>query len=426
MAITLITGPANAGKARAVLDAVRADAAGEAEPLLIVPTRADVESYRRELAAGGVVWGVRVETFQGLFAEVLRRSRVATRALTPLLRERVLAAVAVRTCATPLLASRPGFIRALTALVGELEVARVTPQRLRAALAAWTDAEEANGRERRAVELRAEELGALFDGYHELLEELGRSDPDRRVTLALDALRRSPGLWGATPVHLYGFDDLTPLQLDTIQTLGCVADAPLSVSLAYEAGRVAFAGRAGAFQTLLPWAAEHRKAVRRAEYYAPLAREGLHRLERGLFEPRERGVDGQLDAAGALRLLEGGSPRAELELVAAEIRALLDDGMAPRDIAVVHRSPHAVAEVLAEVLEEFEVPFALPMRLPFCHTSLGRALCGLLGAALEDQPGLGNGGLLEGSIWSQQWWAAGGSVWSQQWWAAGGSVWSQQ
>jgi len=440
MAITLITGPANAGKARAVLDAVRADAAGEAEPLLIVPTLADVESYRRELACDGVVWGVRVERFQGLLAEVVRRAGVRTPPLTPLLRERVLAAVAARTCAMPELAARPGFVRALALLVGELEVERVTPQRLHRALALWaaaagTNGHEPSGREPRAgqpraeqlraeelsarelrgeelraeelrsEELRAEELSALFSGYHELLGELGRADPDQRVTEALDALRRSPALWGGTPVHLYGFDDLTRLQLDTIETLGRVADAPLSVSLAYEAGRVAFAGRAGTFQTLLPWAAEHRVLLARAEYYAPLAREGLHRLERLLFEPLER--EGRLvelaarqaqqqpDPAGALRLLEGGSPRAELELVAGEIRALLDDGMAPRDIAVVHRSPGAVAELLAEVLEEFDVPFALSQRLPFCHTSLGHALCGLLAAALEEQPGLAAAGRLE-------------------------------
>jgi hypothetical protein len=426
MAITLITGPANAGKARAVLDAVRADAAAEAEPLLIVPTHADVESYRRELACDGVIWGVRVERFQGLLAEVMRRSGVAARPLTPLLRERVLAAVAARICATPELATRPGFVRSLVALVGELEVERVTPQRLKRALAVWSGAAGGDGRELpveerhaeglraepHAEELRAEELGALFAGYHELLEELGRSDPDQRATQALDALRRSPGLWGETPVHLYGFDDLTPLQLDTIETLGRVADAPLTVSLAYEAGRVAFAGRAGAFQTLLPWAVEHRVLPARAEYYAPMARQALHHLERQLFEPlprrpfgshesgaqpglSEREETGRLDPAGALRLLEGGSPRAELELVAGEIKALLDDGMAPRDIAIVHRSPSAVAELLGEVLEEFEVPFVLPVRLPFCRTSLGHALCGLLAAASEGLPGVADGGRLE-------------------------------
>ena len=36
------------------------------------------------------------------------------------------------------------------------------------------------------------------------------------------------------------------------------------------------------------------------------------------------------DAAGAVRLLEGGGERAELELVAGEVRALLDEGIGPR------------------------------------------------------------------------------------------------
>ncbi|HEY7951892.1 MAG TPA: hypothetical protein VID70_02830, partial [Solirubrobacteraceae bacterium] len=214
MAITLITGPANAGKARAVLDAVRADVAGEAEPLLIVPTQADVESYRRELAVEGIVWGVRVERFRGLLAEVVRRAGVDARPLTPLLRERLLTAVAARRSVTPELATRPGFVRALAALVAELEVERVTPVRLRRALDAWVAAEQERGD---GSQRRADELKALFSAYHDLLKELGRSDPEQRAVLALDALRRSPGLWGATPVRIYGFDDLTRLQLDTIE-----------------------------------------------------------------------------------------------------------------------------------------------------------------------------------------------------------------
>jgi PD-(D/E)XK nuclease superfamily len=380
MAITLITGPANAGKARAVLDAVRVDAARELEPLLIVPTHADVERYRRELAEGGVR-GARVERFEGLLAEVVRRAGVATRALTPLLRRRVLAAVAARRSVNPELAARPGFVRALAALVGELEVERVTPGRLRQALAVWVAAEQDGGHDRRAEELRA-----LFAGYHELLERLGRSDPDQRTAAALDAIRRTPALWGGTPVHLYGFDDLTRLQLDAIETLGRIVDAPMTVSLAYEPGRVAFAGRAGAFQTLLPWASEHRALSARAEYYAEAARSVLHHLERGLFE--QPPSQWQLDPGQSLRLLEGGSPRAELELVAGEIAALLDRGFVAGEIALVHRSPHTIAQLVAEVLDDLEIPFAMPRRLCFDHTSLGHALCGLLAAALGGQPGV--------------------------------------
>jgi hypothetical protein len=377
VALTLITGPANAGKARAVLDAVRARAARGEEPLLVVPTHADVERYRRELAEDGLVWGVRVERFQGLLAEVVCRAGVSERPLSSLQRERVLAAVAVRTCAPPELATRPGFVRALAALVDELEVTRVTPRRLRSALQKWA----ASG----GQHLRAEELSALFEGYHELLGELGRCDPDQRAVRALDALRRAPALWGGTPVMLYGFDDLTRLQLDAVETLARVVEAPVTVSLAYEPGRVAFAGRAGAFQTLLPWASEHRALQARAEYYAAGSRAALHHLERGLFEPGP--PDAPVDPVGAVRMLEGGSPRAELELVAAEIRALLDAGVAPGEVAIAHRSPSTVAELLREVLEAYEIPFALPIRLPFSHTALGSALCGLLAASLGGEEG---------------------------------------
>ena len=74
MPITLITGPANAGKAREVMDAVRGHLARGEEPLLLVPTRADVERYRRELALEGTVLGARVERFEGLIGEMVRRA----------------------------------------------------------------------------------------------------------------------------------------------------------------------------------------------------------------------------------------------------------------------------------------------------------------------------------------------------------------
>ena len=50
MPITLVTGPANSGKAQVVMEAVRRHLAHGEEPLLVVPTRADVEHYLRELA----------------------------------------------------------------------------------------------------------------------------------------------------------------------------------------------------------------------------------------------------------------------------------------------------------------------------------------------------------------------------------------
>jgi RecB family exonuclease len=466
MPLTLVTGPANAGKARVVMDALRAhDARGE-QPLLVVPTRADVERYRSELARGGLVEGVRVERFGGLLAEVLRRAAArgavgTERPLGRLALDRVLAAAWERARsggpharvggaaaeetaalqhapgeshtqgassnsvhANPVRAT-PGVVRALAALVGELEVARVSPARLREALEAWVAADPAHAP-------RARELAEFYAQYRRASEELERAGPERRAALALDALRRTPAAWGATPVLLYGFDDLAGLQLDTVETLGVVVDAPVTVSLAYEPGRVAFAGRGDTFQRLRPLAVVHHEVGSRADYYAPAAlaetgmladsgmlaetgirAEGaclpasvkrvspqsvegacppasvaLHHLERFLFESGPPAVS----AAGAVRLLEGGGERAEFELVAEEIRGLLERGVPAGEIAVAHRAPGSVAELMGEVFRARGVPFALERRMPFVHTALGRALVGLLTAAFPagEDTGVGN------------------------------------
>jgi ATP-dependent helicase/DNAse subunit B len=370
--ITLITGPANAGKAREVMRAVGRHAAHGVEPLLIVPMRADAEHYRRELAREGLVLGARVERFEGLIGEAVRRAGVAEAVLGRVARERVLAKVAAGS--EDGARSTPGFVRVLARIVGELEVQRVTPARLEAALQAWeaVDGARAAG--------GAEDLGRCFGEYRRVLQRIGRTDQERRAVQALDALRRKPALWGATPVLVYGFDDFGALQLDAIETLGVVVDAPVTVSLTYEPGRTAFAGRAGTFETLAPLAAEHRQLRARAEYYAPSARTALHHLERSLFESGATRVD----AGRAVRLLEGGGERAELELVAGEVRTLLDGGMKPGEIAVVHRSPSTVADLLGEVFGAVRIPYAIERRVPFVNTATGGALVGAVRCATAD------------------------------------------
>jgi ATP-dependent helicase/DNAse subunit B len=367
MPITLITGPANAGKAREVLGAVRGHMAHGEEPLLVVPTRADVERYRRELALEGAVLGARVERFEGLIGEIVRRAGVSEPVLGRVARGRVLAKVAAGG-GDDASRSTPGFVSALAATVAELETQRVTPARLEAALKAWTSADGAG-----AV-AGARELGRIYGEYRELLQRIGRTDPERRAARALDALRLEPALWGATPVLMYGFDDFGALQLDAIETLGAVVGARVTVSLTYEPGRTTFAGRAGTFETLRPLAAEHRRLEARAEHYALDVRDALHHLERSLFEPGA----GRRRAGEAVRLLEGGGERAELELIGGEVRALLDGGMRPEEIAVVHRTPGAVAELLGEVFAALGIPYALERRIPFANTAIGAALIGAL------------------------------------------------
>src|SRR5258705_13480610 len=92
--LKLVTGPANSAKAAVVLDGVRG--ALDRDPLLVVPTAADAERYRRELADGGAVFGPRVVRFAGLIDEAARRGALPARPLGDVARPRVAAAVAQR------------------------------------------------------------------------------------------------------------------------------------------------------------------------------------------------------------------------------------------------------------------------------------------------------------------------------------------
>jgi ATP-dependent helicase/DNAse subunit B len=376
MPLSLITGPANAAKARVVLDAARARAA--ASPLLVVPTFPDVERYRRELASGGAVLGVRVERFSGLLRELARRGGVRGDTLTPLQRER---AAAAAVAATPLerlagAARTPGFAPALVHLAEELGESRIEPPRFVRALRDWAGDDAG----RRAY---ADELGALVLAYRRVQERTGRRDRPRHVTAALDALRLDPARWGATPVFLYGFDDLSPLQRDVVDTLANAVGAEVMLSLTFEPGRAAFAARATLHQELLALGASEQRLEASAEYYAPAARATLHHLERGLYEP-----DGERAApdpgAPAVLAFEGGGERAEVELVAAEVARLIGAGTPPEEIAVVHRGLDQAAALVDQVFRAYGLPIALDRRIAAGHTALGRGLVALLRCALLD------------------------------------------
>lgn len=395
--ISLVTGPANSGKANVVLDAVRAHSALGREPLLVVPTAADQARYRRELASGGVVLGVRVERFEGLLAEAAARAGIDRAAIGPAAREHTIARLS---------GARPGLAAALAHTVAELETRRIAPSRLRAAVRTLADGEGDTGpaAEARSAGSSRAMLGTqssraalrrlcdVYERYRAALEAGASVDRELRAVGALDALRRTPALWGQTPVLLYGFDDLTELQLDAVETIGAVVDAAVTVSLTYEPGRLAFAGRGATFQRLLPLAHEHTELEPRADYYAPAARVPLHHLERSLLDGRDSMPDGapaRVAPQGAVRLLQGGSPRAELELVAEEASALLAQDVPAHEIAIVHRSPERIAGLLAEVLEDHRIPFAMRRRTRFAETAIGRAAIGLLrcctaGGTLDD------------------------------------------
>ncbi len=370
MPLTLVLGPANSAKAGHLLAAYAAAAPRGA--LLVVPNAQDARHYRRELAGQGSVLGS-VLTFSGLCFELAARVGYQARRLSQLQRERLLtrAIVGARLDLLSEAAAHPGFIGAAGELIAELERSLITPQRFASAMQAWARADE-----RRATYAR--DVASIYLGYARELDRVGWVDGDLYAWRALDALRRAPGRWGAAPVFFYGFDDLHPLQRDAVETLSRVADVEVTVSLTYEAGRAALAARAEVVEELRPLADRVLELPALDEHYSPGSRAALHHLERSLFESPPHSVD----AGEAVRLLEAGGQRAEAELLAAEVRALLRAGVPADQIAIVYRSPRAVAPLLEHVFRQYGLALASDYELPFAQTTLGRAVLALAKCAL--------------------------------------------
>jgi ATP-dependent helicase/DNAse subunit B len=392
--LTLVTGPANAAKAGEVLGAYAAHAPHGA--LLVVPTSQDVRHYQRELAtrADGAGAGLgEVRTFDGLIAVIAERVGVAASRLSTLQRARVLATVLQRLRRDGLdalgaSAEGAGFAQAAGELVAELERSLITPQRFTVALRAWAAQDV-----RRVPFTR--DLGRLYSAYASELERLGRVDHELLAWRALDALRQLSGAgaspWGRDAVYVYGFDDLTPLERDAVETLARLPGVQVTVSLTYEPGHPALIARSETVEALRPVAAEVIALPASDAYYAPASRAVLHRLERRLFadadpnaDPELVDEDPELDHDGeVVTLLEAGGERAEAELVAGEILDLHRRGVAFEEIVVVYRSPARAAAVLERVFADYGIALSARTERPLAQTPLGRALLGAARCALH-------------------------------------------
>ena len=372
MALHLVTGPANAAKAGAVLGPLRERL--HEEPVLVVPSFEDVEHSQRELAERGAMFGARVLRFKWLYELIAERAGYVARAASDLQR-RLIVEQSIKDADLQVMAAsadRPGFARAAERFVTELESSMVEAPRFIRAMRDWAG----DGPRRRY----ADEVGEVYRRYREGLDAAGLVDADLFAWRALEALGSEPERWGATPVFFYGFDDFTPLEREALRVLADRAEADVTVSLPYEPGREAFKATASLREELVAMGAEvtHLEAV--SDHYAEGSRPALHALERGLFET----VGGEADPGDAVRVHVAGGERAELELCGAEVLALLRQGTAPGDIAVVMRDPERYGSLVEQVFGAYGIPYSIDRSLPLAHTGLGRGLLALLRSAGPD------------------------------------------
>jgi ATP-dependent helicase/DNAse subunit B len=352
MALTLLAGPANAGKVALLLERYLASLGQE--PFLIVPNRSDVDRVERELLAScGALLAGEIGTFDDLFARVARaesggRRPVATDAQRALIVRRVLARASLNGWTRS--ARFAGFADALSAALGELESGLVDPDDLDS------------------------DLAGLYAGYRDELDRLGLWDRDLQRRAAAERLAGGLGAWEGRPVFAYGFEDLTGAQWALLEALA--GRAEVTVSLPYEPGRPAFASLERTADDLSRLASPRIEELPPKPEVRPAA---LAHLERSLFssardprDPRTHSVD------GAIRFFEGAGRRGTLELVADELLRLIRSGTRPEEVALVCPRVEGYRAPLETALGSLGVPYSVEGRIRLDQAELGRALLSLL------------------------------------------------
>ena len=366
MALTLLAGPANAGKVALLLERYLSALADE--PFLIVPNRSDVDRVERDLlASSGALLGGEIGTFDDLFRRLARdggeHRPVATDAQRALIVRRALGEARLNGWTRS--ARFAGFADALSSALGELESGLVDPGELEG------------------------DLAGLYAEYRAELDRLGLWDRDLERRAAAERLAGELGAWERRPVFAYGFEDLTGAQWALLEALA--GRAEVTVSLPYEPGRPAFASLERTAADLSSLARPRIEELPPRPEVRPPA---LAHLERSLFsderDPDERGV--ALD--GALRFFEGAGRRGVLERVAEELLALIRSGTPPEEIALVCPRVERYRAPLETALGSLGVPYAIEGRIRFDQTEFGRALLSLLRFAWQG----GGRGMLYGFL----------------------------
>src|SRR5437763_16195716 len=128
MPLTLLAGPANAGKVALLLDRYLADI--DREPVLIVPNRPDIDRVERDLLERcGALLGGSIGTFDDVFEGIARSNGHHRPLVTDAQRALLVRDVVARARLTQLGRSArfAGFADALATAVSELESGLVEP-----------------------------------------------------------------------------------------------------------------------------------------------------------------------------------------------------------------------------------------------------------------------------------------------------------
>ncbi|MBA3374475.1 MAG: hypothetical protein H0U00_01435, partial [Actinobacteria bacterium] len=348
MGLSLVVGPAHAGKVALLLE--RYLDVLERDPWLVVPNRADVERVERDLLRRrSALLAGRIGTFADLFEHIVarhpERRGVASEAQRVLAARRAIASTSLDALSAS--SSSSGFTEMLLAALGELDSALLDPEAV------------------------GGELGSLARAYRAELDRLGLWDRDGLRRRAAERIQGDLQAWNREPVFAYGFEDLTGAEWALIEALA--ARAQVTVSIPYEPGRPAFAALERTVSDLAALAVGAVEELPPVED-RPVPRTLAH-LERELFGDGRVSED---SLEGSLQFLEGAGARGTVELLAAELLEIVRAGTPPGGVGIVCESPDRWRATFDSVLGSLDIPYAFEQSSRLGESPLGDALLALL------------------------------------------------
>ena len=385
MTVHLLLTPAGAGKTTQAIECIRA-----CPPLsrvcVLVPGQLQAAAFRRRLAQAGGALGVEIQTFYGLYAEVLALAAGESEGLTrlpPPVRHRLIRHLVETLCDAdeisyyaPLRTSS-GFAHLLSELFEELKRARVFPEDLESALtpSPWEGEGWGEGP-------RLTELPRLYTAYQSWLIENGWVDSEGQGWLTAIALEEQPELLSDLSLLVVdGFDEFDPTQLHLLHLLSARADETL-ITLTGDPDRP----ERLAHRRLARARAALTEALDLEVTSAPLhtcSSAPLLHLEAHLFEP-----DATPAPAGeAVTFLEAQNRAAEAREALRWLKArVVREGVSLSNVALIARDVTPYRPFLEEVAAEFGLPLRFGSGASLRTNSAIAALLNLLTLPLEPDP----------------------------------------
>ncbi|MFO7774834.1 MAG: hypothetical protein R6W89_03460 [Candidatus Hydrogenedentota bacterium] len=364
-------------RGRAIDEAFLAEAPSA---VLLMPTRgaarARMEAFLREGKVPGF-WGRPVLTFEDFVTELLEAQRPGFRRLEPvekrLLLEELLAATSEREeHPAPLDPSNRGLVSHMERLAAQLKEAAVEPEDFRRRLA-----------QRRHASPLDSALADVYAAYQEALitGELYDQQGLYWEAHAMCKRGRPAGLTTVRHVLLDGFDDFTPSEFRLLESLAPHLETLVfacAVSLSQqqdpENGELTERTLARLRQAFDPKIEDLGDGVPTTQG-AFAARHVFDQSPEAPYAEAQR-----LEANLTVRAYP--DPASEFEAVGRSVKQLIvDQGVAPQDIAILAPRLRGAASVMESQLSEYGIPYRMMHRPPVSESSLGAFLMTLLACA---------------------------------------------